>query len=109
MLVGSDPPLTVMMYAMREGASPVLNAVSLFLMIASALLALALRRPDAAKAAAGDSSGSSRALAVKRRSRASHLHCRPTCGAARLRRGGGIMDARGAIPPARHQGRAGAE
>jgi spermidine/putrescine transport system permease protein len=31
---------------MREGASPVLNAVSLFLMIASALLALALlRRP----------------------------------------------------------------
>ena len=49
MLVGSDPPLTVMMYGrMREGASPVLNAVSLFLMIASALLALALlQRPDA--------------------------------------------------------------
>jgi spermidine/putrescine transport system permease protein len=49
MLVGSDPPLTVMMYGrMREGASPVLNAVSLFLMIASALLALALmRRRDA--------------------------------------------------------------
>ena len=48
MLVGSDPPLTVMMYGrMREGATPVLNAVSLFLMIASALLALAvLRRPD---------------------------------------------------------------
>src|SRR5256884_9439248 len=48
MLVGSDPPLTVMMYGrMREGASPVLNAVSLFLMVASALLALALlRRPD---------------------------------------------------------------
>ncbi|HTS20477.1 MAG TPA: ABC transporter permease subunit [Casimicrobiaceae bacterium] len=47
MLVGSDPPLTIMMYGrMREGASPVLNAVSLFLMIASALLALALlRRP----------------------------------------------------------------
>ena len=47
MLVGADPPLTVMMYGrMREGASPVLNAVSLFLMIASALLALALvRRP----------------------------------------------------------------
>ncbi len=45
MLVGSDPPLTVMMYGrMREGASPVLNAVSLFLMIASALLALALMR-----------------------------------------------------------------
>ncbi len=45
MLVGSDPPLTVMMYGrMREGASPVLNAVSLFLMIASALLALALLR-----------------------------------------------------------------
>src|SRR4029077_2692181 len=49
MLVGSDAPLTIMMYGrMREGASPVLHAVSLFLMIASALLALALlRRPDA--------------------------------------------------------------
>ena len=48
MLVGSDPPLTIMMYGrMREGASPVLNAVSLFLMIASALIALALlRRPQ---------------------------------------------------------------
>lgn len=45
MLVGSDPPLTVMMYGrMREGATPVLNAVSLFLMIASALIALALMR-----------------------------------------------------------------
>jgi spermidine/putrescine transport system permease protein len=43
MLVGSDPPLTVMMYGrMREGASPVLNAVSLLLMVASALVALAL-------------------------------------------------------------------
>ena len=42
MLVGSDAPLTVMMYGrMREGASPVLNAVSLFLMIASAVLAFA--------------------------------------------------------------------
>jgi spermidine/putrescine transport system permease protein len=49
MLVGSDPPLTIMMYGrMREGASPVLNAVSLFLMVASALLALALMRPPAA-------------------------------------------------------------
>jgi spermidine/putrescine transport system permease protein len=45
MLVGSDSPLTVMMYArMREGATPVLNAVSLFLMLASALLALTLLR-----------------------------------------------------------------
>ncbi|MDH5540075.1 MAG: ABC transporter permease [Rhizobacter sp.] len=45
MLVGSDPPLTVMMYGrMREGASPVLNAVSLFLMVASALIALTLLR-----------------------------------------------------------------
>ncbi|HYR00212.1 MAG TPA: ABC transporter permease [Casimicrobiaceae bacterium] len=45
MLVGSDPPLTIMMYGrMREGASPVLNAVSLFLMVASALLALTLLR-----------------------------------------------------------------
>ncbi len=33
MLVGSDAPLTIMMYGrMREGATPVLNAVSLFLM-----------------------------------------------------------------------------
>ena len=48
MLVGSDPPLTVMMYGrMREGASPVLNAVSLFLMVASAVIALSLmRRPQ---------------------------------------------------------------
>ena len=51
MLVGSDPPLTIMMYGrMREGASPVLNAVSLFLMVASALLALVLmRRPTGAR------------------------------------------------------------
>ena len=50
MLVGSDAPLTVMMYGrMREGASPVLNAVSLFLMVASAALALTLlRRSDGA-------------------------------------------------------------
>ena len=49
MLVGSDPPLTVMMYGrMREGASPVLNAVSLLLMVASALIALlVIRRPPA--------------------------------------------------------------
>ena len=54
MLVGSDPPLTVMMYGrMREGASPVLNAVSLLLMVASALLALLfIRRP--ARAGTGD-------------------------------------------------------
>jgi spermidine/putrescine transport system permease protein len=45
MLVGSDAPLTVMMYGrMREGATPVLNAVSLFLMVASAILALTLLR-----------------------------------------------------------------
>jgi spermidine/putrescine transport system permease protein len=45
MLVGSDAPLTIMMYGrMREGATPVLNAVSLFLMTASALLALTLLR-----------------------------------------------------------------
>ncbi|MDB6083945.1 MAG: transporter permease [Gammaproteobacteria bacterium] len=50
MLVGADSPLTVMMYGrMREGASPVLNAVSLFLMVASAVLALTFmrRRPPA--------------------------------------------------------------
>jgi spermidine/putrescine transport system permease protein len=45
MLVGADSPLTVMMYGrMREGASPVLNAVSLFLMAASAALALGVMR-----------------------------------------------------------------
>jgi spermidine/putrescine transport system permease protein len=45
MLVGADTPLTVMMYGrMREGATPVLNAVSLFLMLASAVLALTLLR-----------------------------------------------------------------
>jgi spermidine/putrescine transport system permease protein len=45
MLVGADAPLTVLMYGrMREGASPVLNAVSLFLMLASALLAVLLIR-----------------------------------------------------------------
>jgi len=45
MLVGADAPLTVLMYGrMREGASPVLNAVSLFLMLASALLAVLLMR-----------------------------------------------------------------
>lgn len=43
MLVGSDAPLTILMYGrMREGATPVLNAVSLFLMLASAALALTL-------------------------------------------------------------------
>ena len=58
MLVGSDSPLTVMMYGrMREGATPVLNAVSLFLMAASGLLALSLLRgsgrpADAEKASA---------------------------------------------------------
>jgi spermidine/putrescine transport system permease protein len=45
MLVGADSPLTIMMYGrMREGATPVLNAVSLFLMLASALVALTLIR-----------------------------------------------------------------
>lgn len=54
MLVGSDPPLTVMMYGrMREGATPVLNAVSLFLMLASGLIALTLLRGD--KSAGGSS------------------------------------------------------
>ncbi len=52
MLVGSDSPLTVMMYGrMREGATPVLNAVSLFLMVASAALALTLMRKPADKPA----------------------------------------------------------
>ena len=41
MLVGSDPPLTITMFdRMREGSTPLLNAVSLFLMLASATLGL---------------------------------------------------------------------
>ena len=45
MLVGADSPLTIMMYGrMREGATPVLNAVSLFLMVGSAAIALTLMR-----------------------------------------------------------------
>jgi len=53
MVVGADSPLTVMMYGrMREGASPVLNAVSLFLMFASAALALALLRRSGPRPAA---------------------------------------------------------
>lgn len=47
MLVGADSPLTVTMYGrMRDGATPVLNAVSLFLMVASAAIALLLMRGD---------------------------------------------------------------
>jgi len=42
MLVGSDAPLTIAMFdRLREGSTPVLNAVSLLLMVASATLALA--------------------------------------------------------------------
>ena len=41
MLVGSDAPLTITMFdRLKEGSTPVLNAVSLSLMIASSLLAL---------------------------------------------------------------------
>ncbi|NVK17689.1 MAG: ABC transporter permease [Methylocystaceae bacterium] len=41
MLVGSDAPLTITMFdRLREGSTPVLNAVSLFLMIVSGMLAL---------------------------------------------------------------------
>jgi len=41
MLVGSDAPLTITMFdRLREGSTPVLNAVSLLLMVASSLLAL---------------------------------------------------------------------
>tara|TARA_R110002051_G_scaffold297450_1_gene363799 strand:+ start:546 stop:1397 length:852 start_codon:yes stop_codon:yes gene_type:complete len=41
MLVGSDAPLTISLYSrLREGATPVLNAVSLLLMLGSMLLAL---------------------------------------------------------------------
>lgn len=54
MLVGADAPLTVEMYGrMREGATPVLNAVSVFLMLASALLALVLMRGGPRRRPAG--------------------------------------------------------
>jgi spermidine/putrescine transport system permease protein len=51
MLVGSDNPLTVLMYGrMREGATPVLNAASLMLMVVSGLAVgvLYLRKPSRA-------------------------------------------------------------
>ncbi len=45
MLNGSDAPLTITMFAkMREGSTPVLNAVSLFLMIGSGLLGVIVQR-----------------------------------------------------------------
>jgi spermidine/putrescine transport system permease protein len=41
MLAGSDAPLTVLMYGrMKEGATPVVNAISLVLMLVSGLMAL---------------------------------------------------------------------
>ncbi|MBB3772651.1 spermidine/putrescine transport system permease protein [Angulomicrobium tetraedrale] len=41
MLVGSDAPLTITMFdRMKQGSTPVLNAVSVFLMLGSALLGL---------------------------------------------------------------------
>lgn len=43
MLVGSDAPLTITMFdRLKEGATPLLNAVSLLLMVGSSLLALAM-------------------------------------------------------------------
>lgn len=41
MLVGSDAPLTIALFdRLKEGSTPVLNAISLMLMVASAILAL---------------------------------------------------------------------
>ncbi len=43
MLVGSDAPLTIAMFdRLKEGSTPLLNAVSLMLMLGSSLLALAM-------------------------------------------------------------------
>ena len=43
MLVGSDAPLTITMFdRLKEGSTPLLNAVSLLLMLGSSLLALAM-------------------------------------------------------------------
>jgi spermidine/putrescine transport system permease protein len=54
MLVGSDAPLTITMYdrMVKVGSTPVLNAVSVLLMLGSGLLALAsvlVQRPQAAR------------------------------------------------------------
>ncbi len=47
MLTGSDTPLTVALFnRLREGSTPVLNAVALFLMVLSALLALLTLRQN---------------------------------------------------------------
>lgn len=50
MLVGPDAPLTITMFdRLREGSTPVLNAVSLFLMAASAglaLISILVQRPE---------------------------------------------------------------
>ena len=50
MLIGSDAPLTIAMFdRLREGSTPVLNAVSVLLMVGSACLALIslfAQRPD---------------------------------------------------------------
>ncbi|MGX7874040.1 ABC transporter permease [Mesorhizobium sp. ORM6] len=56
MLVGSDSPLTITMYdrMVKAGSTPVLNAVSLFLMIASGLLALLSVVAQKGKEPAGD-------------------------------------------------------
>jgi len=41
MLVGSDAPLTVAMFErLREGSTPVLNAISVILMLGSGVLAM---------------------------------------------------------------------
>lgn len=49
-LVGSDSPLTITMFGrLREGSTPVLNAVSLFLMVVSgglAMVSLFVQRPE---------------------------------------------------------------
>jgi len=43
MLVGSDAPLTIAMFdRLKEGSTPLLNAVSLLLMVGSSLLALVM-------------------------------------------------------------------
>ena len=43
MLVGSDAPLTITMFdRLKEGSTPLLNAVSLLLMLVSSLLALVM-------------------------------------------------------------------
>jgi spermidine/putrescine transport system permease protein len=55
MLTGSDPPLTITMFdRMKQGSTPVLNAVSLLLMVGSGVLGLISVLAQRDRAASGE-------------------------------------------------------